>query len=88
MRIGNVAFLILILPLFTGCASIATSIMQSAADSIECHHKCPGGSPKAEEECRKKCKTELSAKREQSRRDEATKKHVEALSKHQRGILE
>lgn len=102
MRIRNVALLILILPLLSGCASIASSILQSVGDSIECHHKCPGGSPKEEEQCREKCLAELSAKRECSRREkekaeaekkqreweETTRKQLEALNKNQRGILE
>jgi hypothetical protein len=102
MPMRNVAFLTPILPLLTGCASIASSIVDSAADSIECHNKCPGGAPKAEKECREKCMAELNAKHARERRDkeaaeakikaweweETKRRQIKAMNKHQRRILE
>jgi hypothetical protein len=45
-------------------------------DSVECHNKCPGGSPEAEQKCLEKCEKELAVKhaRERRREDEMEEK--------------
>jgi hypothetical protein len=96
MSSRNVALLILIFPLLTGCASIASSIVESAtSDPAVCHNKCPGGSPKEEKECREKCMAELRAKREEAEAkikawewEETKRKQIKVMNKQQRGILE
>ncbi|MFH0821934.1 MAG: hypothetical protein V2B18_04235 [Pseudomonadota bacterium] len=74
MRIFAV-ILVLVTLMYSGCASIATTVANSIEDSITCHHKCPGGSPEAEKKCYDECVRRLSARREQScrEREEAEK---------------
>ncbi len=91
----NIAiFLAVLLPFFSGCATIATSLLDSATDSIICHHKCPGGSPEAERKCSDQCKRELAAEREKNRHageefewEQKVDRQMDAVTKNYRGPL-
>ena len=50
-----------------GCASMLTLIGEGITERIECHHKCPGGSPEAERKCYEECRAEQAAKEKENK---------------------
>ncbi len=59
-----------------GCASMSTSIGDLIVENIECHNKCPGGSPEAERKCYDKCRSERARLMEREKERERMKSVV------------
>lgn len=92
--VNSTILLATLLPLLSGCASIVGSL----ADSIACHHKCPGGSPEDEKKCLEHCMREREARRDHERSLEEVRqdrewrqkvnKQMKAVTKGYRGPLD
>ncbi|MBI5568846.1 MAG: hypothetical protein HY914_02780 [Desulfomonile tiedjei] len=65
-----------------GCASTLTGIAENITERIDCHLKCPGGSPEAERKCYDECRAEQTAEKEERKASEDREKvsdHVKSI---------